>query len=126
MTRLVLDAGAFIGFEKRNQTVMALLQAARESGTDLVTSAPIIGEVWRNSRTQAELARFLRSVDIKIPTALAAREAGELLGATRTDDVVDALLANLCEHTDVLITSDPVDLKLLTDSNKSRPKIVVV
>jgi predicted nucleic acid-binding protein len=126
MTRLVLDAGAFIGFEKRNQTVMALLDAARESGTDLVTSAPVIAQVWRDGQTQAELARFLRSVDIKVPTTDSAKQAGELLRVTRTADVVDAILANLCEHTDVLITSDPEDLKLLTDTNKSRPKIVAV
>jgi PIN domain len=126
MTRLILDAGFFIGFERRGEHVMALLRAAQESRTQLVTSAPVVGQVWRNGRRQTELARLLRSVDVRVATDESAREAGLLLGNSGTKDVIDALLANLCLTTDVLLTSDPIDLKLLTDTNKSRPTIVAV
>ncbi len=126
MTRLILDAGAFIGFERRTERVMALFKIAAETRSQLVTTSPIVGQVWRKGSRQAELARLLRAVDVRVVTEDSAREAGVLLGTTRTTDVVDALLANLCISTDVLITSDPIDLKVLTDSNRSRPTIIHV
>jgi hypothetical protein len=50
---------------------------------------------------------------VDAPDESAARAAGELLAATRTSDVVDALLAVLTRDGDVLLTSDPADLRRL-------------
>jgi hypothetical protein len=126
VTRLILDAGAFIAFERRQEQVMALLRAAQEGRIQLLTVSPVVGQVWRNGRRQTELARLFRSVDIRVVDDESARKAGLLLGSTGASDVIDALVANLCVHTDVLLTSDPLDLKVLTDGNQSRPRIVAV
>lgn len=56
----------------------------------------------------------------------AARRAGELLAATGTVDIVDALLAMLVAPGDQLLTSDPGDLSTLLDARNVRATIVRV
>jgi hypothetical protein len=47
----------------------------------------------------------------------AARSAGELCGATRTDDVIDATVILTARRTgDLVLTSDPDDLRRLDPS----------
>lgn len=113
MSRLVLDAGAFIAFERGDVRVRARLAAARRLGFDLVTSSPAIGQVWRNGRQQALLARLLPAVRVDAPSEAVARQAGELLAKTNTSDIVDGLVACLARHGDTVLTSDADDLKML-------------
>lgn len=68
---------------------------------------------WRGSARQARLARLLAMVDIRGAHLTDARAAGELLAATATADVVDALVALLPVPGDQLLTSDPDDLRTL-------------
>jgi predicted nucleic acid-binding protein len=113
MSRLVLDAGAFIAVERNDVRALALLRTGQLRGYDLVTTAPVVTQVWRDGRQQVLLARFLRGVNVVAPTDKQARNAGALLRATGTTDVVDALVAELCIDTDVLVTSDAGDLAAL-------------
>jgi hypothetical protein len=75
-----------------------------------------VGQVWRDGRVQARLARLLRSrvaeiVPLDFETA---RAAGQLCGATGTADVIDAVVV-LCAHKrgHGVATSDPRDLSRL-------------
>jgi hypothetical protein len=54
------------------------------------------------------------------------RRVGELLGITRTRDVVDAHVALLAHSEDTLLTSDPGDLSRLLDALAVAPLIVRV
>src|SRR5262245_17691271 len=103
MSRLVLDAGAFIAFERGDVSVRARLAAARTLGMEIVTTAPVVGQVWRDGRRQALLARLVPAVRVVAPDVAAARRAGELLAQSRSDDVVDALVVGLVRATDVIL-----------------------
>lgn len=125
MSRLVLDAGAFIALERNDRWMWVRFVDARTEGTKLVTHAGILGQVWRKPERQAVLARALSSIDVRSLTPELARKAGELLAASGTADVLDGALALLCRPGDMVLTSDPDDLSLLV-STLSLPGVDVV
>lgn len=124
MMRLLLDAGAFIAFERGDVMIRARLTAARRSGADLVTSAPVVGQVWRDGRRQALLAALIPAVDVVAPDVDAAKRAGELLARSRTRDVVDALLVVLARDGDTILTSDPRDIGALVAAASVRASVI--
>jgi hypothetical protein len=107
---LVIDAGALIGIDRDDCRTAGLIELGRRSGATLVTSAPVVAQVWRGSARQARLARLLAMIDVRDARLPDARAAGELLAATGTADVVDALLALVAAPGDQLLTTDPDDL----------------
>lgn len=127
MSRLILDAGAFIVLDRNDRATWIRLIAARRSEQQLVTHAGIVGQVWRRPARQARLAQALKAVDVRPLTVELARAAGVLLAATGHDDVDDAALAILCEPGDVLLTSDPDDLSaLLSERRMSSVGVITV
>ena len=124
MSRVVLDAGAFIAFEKGDTVMRARLAAARRLGVDVVTTAPVVGQVWRDGRRQALLAALVAATDVRAPDAIAAKRAGELLRRTHGNDVVDALVVELARNGDTIVTSDPRELGTLIAAAGTRAAIV--
>ena len=122
--RLVLDAGAFIGIERADRKVAALVTLARRLDAELITVAPVIGQVWRNGAQQARLARAMPMIVVLTVTLDDARAAGELLRAAGTSDVVDALIALRARPGDQVLTSDPDDLRGLLAA-RGVPALVV-
>ena len=106
---IVLDVGALIGVDRRSRAVLALLRIAEQENEPLLTSAAVVAQVWRDGSRQANLARLLSGVRV---TALSP-EAGRQLGSCQSADVVDAHIASLATTGDVLLTSDPLDLRRL-------------
>ena len=115
MSRIVLDAGAFVALDRGDARMRARMIAAQKLGLDIVTTSPVVGQVWRNAR-QVMLARALLMTRIDPPDDAAARRAGTLLAATGTSDVIDALVIVMARDDDTIITSDPDDLRLLADA----------
>ena len=126
MSRLILDAGAFVAFERADATVRAHLTAARRLEDELVTTSPVVAQVWRDGRRQALLAKLLASTRIDAPDEATARKAGELLARTSTRDVVDAMVVGLARDGDSILTSDPKDLSVLVVAAGVRATIVHV
>lgn len=124
MSRLILDAGAFIAFERGDTAVRAHLTAARRLGMDVVTTSPVVGQVWRNGRRQALVARLLAATRVSAPDEAAARRAGELLRRAEADDVVDALLVGVARDGDTVITGDGADITRLLAAAGTRASIV--
>lgn len=120
MSRLVLDAGAFIALDHNDRSMWARLAIARRSEQKIVTHAGIVGQVWRRPTRQARLAQALKAVDVRPLTLELAQAAGLLLATTARDDVHDAALALLCEPNDTLITSDIDDLAALLSERRMR------
>jgi hypothetical protein len=116
MSGLTLDAGALIALERNDRRVVAMLARAVELGYSLVVPAGVVGQVWRDGRRQARLARFLRGdrLEVEALDDQRAREAGQLCGIKGTRDVIDASVV-LCarRHGHRVITSDPADLRRL-------------
>lgn len=113
---IVLDAGALIALDRGDKRMIALLQKAVAQGRIFRVPAAVVGQAWRNGRTQVTLARFLRSEGVEIipMDEILARACGELCAATNTQDVIDASVVLLArERGEPVVTSDPEDLKHL-------------
>lgn len=122
----MLDAGAFVAFEKGDARVRAQLAAARRLGIELVTTSPVIGQVWRDGKRQVLLGKLVAATKVDAPAGEAARRAGEILAKTRTNDVVDALLAEHARDGDVVLTSDPGDIRRLLAAAGKRAAVTAV
>lgn len=116
MSGAVLDAGALIAFERRERSMVVLVARALELELRLTVPAGVVGQVWRDGRKQARLAQLLGSALVEVvPLRDAqARAAGQLCGATKTRDVIDASVV-LCarERNVCIVSSDVGDLSRL-------------
>jgi hypothetical protein len=116
MAGLTLDAGALIAFDRNDRRLVALIAQSLEHGHSLAVPAGVVGQVWRDGRRQARLARFLGSDMVEVETLddQRARQAGQLCGVRGVSDVIDAsvvLCARARGHR--IATSDPADLQRL-------------
>jgi hypothetical protein len=125
VSALVLDAGAFIAIDRNDRSMMARLRVAQARGYDLRTSAIVLAQVWRSpGGKQANIARILRSVDVRSVDEEMGRDAGVLLAKARADDPVDATVVLVARSGDLILTSDPRDIARLASA--SRKKLTVV
>jgi hypothetical protein len=116
MAGLTLDAGALIAFDRNDRRMLALLARGLARGLPIAVPAGVVGQVWRDGRRQARLARLLRAPEVAIDTLddRKAREAGQLCGLRGSDDVIDASVV-LCARArgHQIVTSDVDDLRQL-------------
>jgi hypothetical protein len=111
--KAVLDAGALVAVDRRDRVIGAQLRVLQQQGTPLRASASVVGQVWRDARRQANLARVLAGVGIEPLSAGDGTRIGELLGQTGSADIVDAHVALLAAPADLVLTSDPGDIRVL-------------
>jgi hypothetical protein len=113
---IVLDAGALIALDRGDKRMIALLRRAFVQGRLFRVPAGVVGQAWRDGRVQATLARFLRSEEVEIVPLdeQLARSCGVLCAAANSADVIDASVVILArERRDLIVTSDPNDLRRL-------------
>lgn len=114
MSALVLDCGALIAVDRGDKAMMLRLESARRAGLELRSNAMVVAQAWRNTRGgQVDLARVLRSVDVRAVLPGDGRRAGELLGVAGLADAVDASVALLAGPGDRILTSDPAGIRKL-------------
>lgn len=123
---LVLDTGGLIAFNRGDRQVAALIEAARRRRDQVITTSGCVAQAWRGTRSrQALLARLLAGtaeVGLDVRTS---RPTGDLCGATKTTDVVDAHVALVARDGDVLLTSDVDELRRLLRGRNVRARIVL-
>ena len=114
MSALVLDAGAFVAVDQGDRAMIARLRAAQQAGLELRSTGVVITQVWRDpAGRQANLARLLKSVDIKAVDEPLGRDAGVLLGRAGMTDAVDASVVAVSAAGDRVLTSDAGDIRPL-------------
>lgn len=114
MSALVLDAGAFVAVDRGDRAMVARLRVAERSGIELRSNGVVVAQVWRDpAGRQAELARLLRSVDVKAVDQDLGRAAGVLLGRADAIDAADATIVAVASPGDRIVTSDPSDIRTL-------------
>ena len=121
---IVLDAGALIALDRGDKRMIALLHRALAQDRVFRVPAGVVGQAWRDGRTQVTLARFLRSEEVEIIPLdeQLARSCGELCGATNSPDVIDASVVILArQRREPIVTSDPDDLRRLDPSAQIIP-----
>ena len=122
----VLDAGALIAIDKRDRRVGAMLRVLQREGVPVRTSAGVVAQVWRDGRRQVNLARIMAGLDAVAVDDVVARRVGELVGASRTSDLVDAHVALLIRPHDSVLTSDDADMKALLRARRVKATVVHV
>ena len=111
--KAVLDAGALVAVDRRDRTIGAQLRVLHQLGTPLRASSAVVGQVWRDGCKQANLARVLAGVGIEPLSKDDGRRIGELLAQAGSSDVVDAHVALMTAPADLVLTSDPNDIRKL-------------
>jgi len=124
---VVLDAEGIVKLANGDRRTLQRLRAAwRRDGT-VVTAASTLAEVLRGGPRDAKLHRVLNQISVVPIDKATGRAAGELLGyagLSGRQRTVDALLAAVALRQPrpvVLLTSDPDDLRQLTDE-PGRPR----
>jgi hypothetical protein len=116
---LTLDAGALIAFERNDRAVVAIVARALQHNIRLAAPAGVVGQVWRDGRRQARLARLLGSALVEVVPLddTRARAAGQLCGVAGSSDVIDASVV-LCarQRGHSVLTADADDLTRLDSS----------
>jgi hypothetical protein len=111
----VLDAGAFIGVERRGVFVTKLLGRLVRANVPLVTSGAVLAQIWRGGTgRQAPVAMLLADVEIMALGGAAAKLVGMMLGARGAKDPADGHVVLLArERGWPVLTSDEPDLRAI-------------
>ena len=120
---LVLDAGGLIAIDRQDRAVGAMLRVVQQERLPVRTSAAVVAQVWRSGARQANLARVLAGVDTVPLDSRIGRSVGEVLARSRTADVVDGHLGLIVAADDVVLTSDPDDIKKILRARSVRAKV---
>jgi hypothetical protein len=108
--KAVLDSGAIVAIDKRDRRVGAMLRVLFQGRIPVWTSAAVLAQVWRRGPRQAPLAMALAGVGVRALGAADGKRVGEILGLSRTHDVIDAHVALMIDEGDRVLTSDPDDI----------------
>ncbi len=116
MSALILDTGALVAVDRGDRGTAAKLRVAEQNGIALRSTGVVIAEAWRDEGgRQANLARFLKSVDIQPIDERLGRQAGVLLGKAGLTSPADATVVAIATTGDRVLTSDPRDISRLVD-----------
>jgi predicted nucleic acid-binding protein len=121
VARVILDSGAVIAWAARSSRVRAFLERALQQDDLLLVPAIVVAEVVRGTARDAPVNRVLNTVKEILPVdAGTARQAGGLLGASRSAATVDAVVVAcaLLNRPSVVVTGDPTDLRLLLGAHQ--------
>jgi predicted nucleic acid-binding protein len=125
VSALILDAGALIAVDRDDRAMIARLRVAHSSGLELRTTGIVVAEVWRDaSGRQSNLARLLKSVDVRAVDDRLGRAAGVLLGRARRGQAADATIAAVAAVGDRIVTSDAGDLSGLVAASGRETEVV--
>src|SRR5580658_2815280 len=124
--KAVLDAGALVAVDRRDRLIGAQLRVLQQQGTPIRVSSAVVGQVWRDGRKQANLARVLAGVGIEALGKDDGKRIGELLARAGSADVVDAHVALMVANADLVLTSDPVDIRKLLQARKISARVQTV
>ena len=121
MSGVTLDTGALLAADRKDRSLWALIGEWSIRGVDVVVPAGCIAQAWRDGARQALLSRLLRGCGVDDLNGPAAREAGLLLAASGTADVIDAhVVTGALRRGDAVVTSDPEDITALADASGRR------
>jgi hypothetical protein len=105
------DTGALIAAECDSKSVWRLHRRLLERGMYPTLPTVVLGQAWRGG-PQARLSRLVRGCRIEPFTEQQARSVGAALAASNGRDLVDAaVVVTALDRGDLVVTSDPDDLR---------------
>jgi predicted nucleic acid-binding protein len=125
---LTLDRGVLIAFEKRDRRAVTLFREARMNGYRLTVSSLTLAEWWQDEGGNPHYrSRALRALHVQPFTDVLARAAGRALRKLGLDSchLADAgVMATAAARGDVLVTTDPEDMKRLRPLFEVKPTLL--
>lgn len=119
MRPVVYDAAVLVGADRNDRRVWAEQRVRLEANLAPLIPAPVLAQVSR-APSQANLRRFLRGCEVVAFDETDAHQAGSLLAATGTSDVVDAALVLLAAKRGADIdTGDGTDIRRLVAASRA-------
>lgn len=116
MNGITFDAGGLIALERNDRRVFSILDTALEDGSRIIVPATALAQVIRDPARQVRLWRMVHfdGTEVVPLDGSHAQAVGALLARAGTSDITDAHVV-ICAQSagDVVITSDPLDLKRL-------------
>lgn len=110
---ITYDTGALLAAEANRREIWALHARALERGQRPVVPAAVLAQAWRGG-SQAQLSRLLRGCRIEDLDEQRARAAGVACARSAQRDIVDAsVVAGALARRDLVVTSDPDDLRAI-------------
>lgn len=126
MAGVTYDAGALLAAEANDRTLWALHRRSLERGVRPTVPAGALAQGWRGG-PQATLSRLLKGCRTEALDDRSARDAGWACARSRTADVVDAsVVTGAVGRGDLVVTSDPTDMKRLASALGVRLEILEV
>ena len=126
MSAVVYDAAVLVAADRNNRRAWAEHKARLELGVIPAVPAPVVAQVSRSPQ-QAQLRRFLRGCVVVPLGESEAHEAGQLLGKSRTADVIDAVVVTIAlRQIAMILTSDPDDIKRLVSASGRQVAVIAV
>jgi predicted nucleic acid-binding protein len=126
MAPIVYDAGALVAADRGDRKLWAEFAIAVAERRPVVIPSPVLTQAWRGWRTQARLAKLLGGCRVLPPEESVAKQAGELLGLSKTTDAVDAIVvATAIALRAAIVTSDVSDVRRLADCAQSEFDIAI-
>jgi hypothetical protein len=86
----------------------------------------VVGQVWRDGRKQANLARVLAGVGIEALGRDDGKRIGELLALAGSADIAGAHVALITAHADLALTSDPGAIRKLLQARRISARVQTV
>ncbi|MGH9069293.1 MAG: twitching motility protein PilT [Acidimicrobiales bacterium] len=93
--KVTYDTGALIAAERNDRRMWALHDGYNAEGVTPIVPAPVLAQAWRGGSRQARLVHLLRPCEIEDMTADQARKVGELVGASKLDDITDVAVVEV-------------------------------
>lgn len=123
MAGIIYDTGALIAGERDRRDLWKLHEDALAEGIRPTVPSVVLAQAWRGG-PQPSLSRLLRGCVIHAFDENGARAAGRACGACRTNDFVDAtVVVGALERGDLVVTSDPDDLRHIADALDKRVEL---
>ncbi len=111
------DTGALIAGDRGERRMWLRHRALLQRRVVPTVPAPVLAQGWRGGSRQALLARLLAGCEVEALSDAQARAVGELATQAATSDVVDAtVVEGAARRGDVVISSDPDDLRAIASA----------
>ena len=108
------DTGALVAADRGERRQWARHRALLNRREVPVVPAPVLAQAWRGG-SQALLSRLLTGCDTEALDDTRARATGALAARAATTDIVDAcVVEGALRRRDLIISSDPGDLRAIT------------
>lgn len=123
MSGYTYDAGVLIGADRDRRAVWVLHRRAMARGAVITVPAAALAQAWRGG-PQPLLSRLLQGCEIEPLDESQARSAGASCALAGTSDVVDAsVVVGALRRDDLVVTTDPDDLRRLALACGGSPRI---